>query len=145
MFELWGLRRKQAKLLKRMLREVQDMVRTQTAPALGSLTERNRQFKEVDDAIQDIYDQRLLREAEALDIEPPVDESAWKPGAEVDFLRQLTPSGRTFLRRRIDEEKTRRREVDAWWWKNVLIPAMTALTGLAGVITGLIAVLHAKK
>ena len=76
MFELWGLRRKQAKLLKRMLREVQDMVRTQTAPALGSLTERNRQFKEVDDAIQDIYDQRLLREAEALDIEPPVDESA---------------------------------------------------------------------
>jgi hypothetical protein len=42
----------------------------------------------------------------------------------------------------IDDEKTRRREVKAWWWKTVIIPAITALTGLAGVITGLVAVLR---
>jgi len=29
--------------------------------------------------------------------------------------------------------------------ENVIIPAITALTGLAGIITGMIAVIHSKK
>ena len=32
-----------------------------------------------------------------------------------------TPEYRSNLRKRIDEEKTRRHEVNAWWWKNVIV------------------------
>jgi hypothetical protein len=121
------------------------MLRTQIAPGLESSLARTRELDKLECRIQDIHNNRLIQEAELLDVELPTEESAWVPGTNIDFLRSLTPSGRALLRRRIDEEKTRRREVRAWWWKNVVIPALTALTGLAGVITGMIAVIHAKK
>jgi hypothetical protein len=46
------------------------------------------------------------------------------------------------VRRRIDEEKMRRREVHAWWWKTIVIPVITALVGLVGALTGLVALLR---
>jgi hypothetical protein len=83
----------------------------------------------------------LTDEAARLDLELRDDDLHWTP-IEAFGERALTPAGRHSLRKMIDDEKTRRREVKAWWWKTVIIPAITALTGLAGVITGLVAVLR---
>jgi hypothetical protein len=150
MFELWKLKHKKSELLRQLNKEISTIEMTGNPPGIiqhfSSMVE---QLERLTDEIQSIYDRRLLGQAQRLDIEPPSEESAWKPqpkqNVELILFRVLTPSGRISLRRRIDEEKTRRREVNAWWWKNVIIPAITALTGLAGVITGMIAVIHAKK
>ena len=98
----------------------------------------------VDLNIELVRTSRLIVGAQALELQVPRgnDPEMWN---SVSNRRVLSPKGRSYLRKLIDDEKTRRRDVRAWWWKNVLIPAITALTGLAGVITGLIAVLHAKK
>ena len=154
-FELWILKRKRSKLLRQIIKalpsanELQSITPTGVAPLVQGFSAKAEQLEQLADEIQSIYDQRLLGQAQRLDIEPPTEESAWKPQPEqaVDLigLRVLTSSGRISLRRRVDEERTRRREVKAWWWKNVIIPAITALTGLAGVITGMIAVIYAKK
>jgi hypothetical protein len=87
---------------------------------------------------------QLIRKAESLDISRPAygDES-WEEMFTGGML--LKPEARHKLRQQVDSEVTRRREVRAWWWKSVVIPAITALTGLAGVITGMIAVIHSKK
>jgi hypothetical protein len=153
MFELWRLDRKQSELLKQMIKEVSSIKMTGNSPDIVQrFSAMVQQLEQVKDEIQSIYDQHLLGQAQRLDIEPPSEESAWKPrspqpeeGVELFGFRVLTPSGRISLRRRVDEEKTRRREVKTWWWKNVIIPAITALTGLAGVITGMIAVIYSKK
>jgi hypothetical protein len=142
MFELWKLKRKQSKLLKKTVAPIKFNRPIDEAQA-RLFTEDVADLLDTDNRIQELHDQHLRREAFHLDIELPTDEAAWKSDPDLEIFRQLTPAGRASLRRTIDEEKTRRREVKAWWWKNVVIPAITALTGLAGVITGMIAV--AKK
>jgi len=57
----------------------------------------------------------------------------------------LVTSEREKLRRRIDEEKTRRREVKAWWWKTIIAPVITAIIGLIGAATGLVAVIRSHR
>jgi hypothetical protein len=75
---------------------------------------------------------QLIRKAESLDISRPKHgEESWE---QVTGGMTLKPEPRSKLRQQVDAEITRRREVTAWWWKNVVIPAITALTGLAGVI-----------
>ncbi|HWT66151.1 MAG TPA: hypothetical protein VN151_08550 [Terracidiphilus sp.] len=88
----------------------------------------------------------LLSEARELDIGFPMvtDTDSWM-GLDGAFgLPFLSPTGSLKVRRAVDEEKVRRREVKAWWWKIVIIPALTALIGLVGAVTGLVAVLHSK-
>jgi hypothetical protein len=66
----------------------------------------------------------------------------WEKAASFHIL---TPKGRLNIRKAIDEEKIRRREVAAWWWKTIWVPLVTALIGLTGALTGLIAVLRHGK
>ena len=87
----------------------------------------------------------LLKEAKALDLVLPTrqDEGNWMPNEPLGGFT-LTPKARLALRQTIDAEKLRRYEFDTKWVK-LWIPVITALTGLIGVITGLVAVLtHAK-
>jgi hypothetical protein len=98
----------------------------------------------IDFSIEASLASKLIQAAQTLDLQVP-------PGNDLDMWntiagrKVLNPKGRSHLRKLIDAERTRRREVKAWWWKNVVIPAITALTGLAGVITGMIAVIYARK
>lgn len=86
-------------------------------------------------------DSILFRKARRLDVDRPAsqDNDLWN-----DSVRPptLTPKGRLALRKAIDDERVRRREVAAWWWKTVIIPGIAAITGLVGTLTGLFAVLH---
>ena len=87
------------------------------------------------------YTYSLTSAAALLDIELQDSPNYWKV-VEPFGERALTPTGRNALRKMIDDEKIRRREAKAWWWKTVIIPAITALAGFVGVITGLVAVLR---
>ena len=89
-------------------------------------------------------DSTLFGKATQLDIDlPPFSDSdLWDDSARPPFL---TPKGRLTLRKAIDEEHTRRRDVTAWWWKTVIIPGLAAATGLVGALTGLVAILRHSK
>lgn len=119
-----------------------------TQPDFEKVDELTTQFQkrldQVDLSIEMVRTAQLITKAQAFDLQVPPnsDPEMWNL---VSARRVLSPKGRSYLRKLIDDEKTRRREVRAWWWKNVVIPTITALTGLAGVITGMIAVIHAKK
>ena len=145
MFEVWKLKRKRLKVQKRVSREIREASRDGNPPFLDEfVAERIQQLRAVNAEIRECHTRVLVRDAERLDIELPEDEMEWE--RDNNGVRQaLTTAGRATLRRQIAEESTRRREVNAWCWKNVVVPAITALTGLAGVITGMIAVIHAKK
>lgn len=90
----------------------------------------------------------LIAEANELDVDlpSPGEKGTWLGinGVAGDVPR-LSSKGKLLLRRAVDEEKMRRREVAAWWWKTVVIPGITALIGLVGALTGLVAVLHHGK
>lgn len=88
----------------------------------------------------------MLSEARKFGIElPPItDVDSWIGLDGAYGLPFLSPTGWLKMRRAIDEEKVRRREVKAWWWKAVILPVLTALIGLVGAATGLVAVLHRK-
>jgi len=134
MFRVWELRRRQKRVLAS---------HDPTDPTIPSEVRKELSRKqsdalaEIERELDTLYFMKLLNQAHKYDI--PVE---FVPGT---LMSLNTPDYRSNLRKRIDEEKTRRREVNAWWWKNVIIPAIAALTGLAGAITGMIAVFHAKK
>jgi hypothetical protein len=132
MFELWSLRRKQAKIEKQVKAEIDEALSSKGPPILdGVISERLRPLVSINEEVREWHTYRLVNEAADLDIELPNEDSAWQPiKAEGRAGKTLSPSGRATLRRLIDEEKTRRREVNAWWWRNVVIPAIAALTGL---------------
>jgi len=78
----------------------------------------------------------LIWIAHNYDIEPPDenDQTMWEQHADG---RVLTPKGRNYLRKLIDDEKTRRFAVRVRWLK-LLAPIVTALAALAGAATGLV-------
>lgn len=55
------------------------------------------------------------------------------------YYLQLTPSGKGLLRSAIWQK---RRESVEWWVKRVIIPLIIALTGLAGALIGILAMLR---
>lgn len=87
---------------------------------------------------------KLLHEARSLDVETPPasDEEMWTHDPDGEFV-WLSAKGRALVRRLIYEEQGRRLEIRAKRF-NVWAPIITALTGLAGVILGIIALLHKK-
>lgn len=89
------------------------------------------------------HSERLIREAFAFDVVLPKDDAGWL--IHPNGRKALNFPGRSIVRKQIDEERVRRREVRAWWWKNAIIPALAAITGLVGVVTGLIAVIESRK
>jgi hypothetical protein len=86
-------------------------------------------------------DSLLFKQAIKLDVDVPShkNEELWDD-AVVPMV--LSTKGRLTLRKAIDDEKVRRRDVAVWWWKTVIIPGIAAATGLVGALTGLFAVLH---
>jgi hypothetical protein len=145
MFRLWRLRRRQQtqvvgyehELRKIPADKVEARARIQELEYAAYTTSQND--------IDIFLSQGLMNEAEKYDVELPPhnDPDMWRGGADfpVPFL---TSKGRFAVRRSIDDEKTRRFEVTTRWAK-VWVPIITALTGLIGVATGLVAVLQHKK
>ena len=104
----------------------------------GDAEEIDRVISKTADEMREVESWRLVIRAIAYDIDPPPqsDTSSWESSS---VGKVLTITGRLALRRRIDEEKTRRFEVGARWIR-LLTPLLAALAGLIGTITGLVAV-----
>lgn len=88
---------------------------------------------------------RVMGKARSLDVEiPPVsDQQMWAQDPDGEY-RWLSVKGRAHVHKLIYEEQERRLELRAKRF-TVWAPLITALTGLAGVLLGIIAVLHNKK
>jgi hypothetical protein len=99
-----------------------------------------QELQEVDREIDMEMSDLLFREAKRLDVDiPPVrDGMIWFTDEHTKRV-WLTPRGRYTVRKLVDEEKGRRFEVATRWVK-LLLPIITALAGLLGVIAGLVAV-----
>jgi hypothetical protein len=96
--------------------------------------------------IERLRDEELRQEARRYDVEVPArNEDSEFYDDDFGFGLFLNPKGRTLLRREIDTEKTRRREVKTYWVTKIIIPAGGVLIGLLGAITGLMAVILHKK
>src|SRR5262249_9037084 len=78
---------------------------------------------------------RLLEAADRFDIVVP--DVKYERSPTGNILPTVT---RSELRKAIDTEKMRRREVYAWWWKTFVVPTITLLIGLLGAATGLVAI-----
>ena len=145
MFDIWLLRWQRYGLSKKFERKLADLEKGDAPGDEFHAVDADRYFElaDVDNAIDYKLGRKLLDQARVLDVDlpPRSDATMWTRDDQETGPIWLTPKGRSSIRKAIDEEIGRRRERKAWWWKTVIIPAITALTGLAGVITGLIAVL----
>ena len=103
-----------------------------------ALDEYNREAQRLRMWFDKLCTDRLCREAVRLDIELPRGDELWEKSPLGGILKR---GARGDLRRKIDDEKSRRRDVTAWWWKTVILPAMTFLIGIIGALTGLVVVL----
>ena len=90
----------------------------------------------------DYYEsQRVTDAADRLDVElPPSDTTGEVWILEPPNGHLLSSKGRALVRERIHEEKKRRFESNARWFK-ILAPLLAALAGVIGTITGLVAIL----
>ena len=144
MFDLYKLERKRRRIENSYEPEFEKARVAKDENAIGVLIERERlELNEVDEKVAIFYTRKLLTEAGKLDVEVPpfkLDVGYWQFG-EHSMAAVLTPKGRSYLRMLIDKEKARRFEVKVRWVK-LLLPLITALAGLIGVLTGLFAVLH---
>ena len=88
----------------------------------------------------------LLREARALDIEPPPDTPEVGYWSTDNYYgdKLLTPKGRLFLRQLIDAENARRFEIKTMWVSKIILPIVASLVGIIGAITGLLAVIFKR-
>jgi hypothetical protein len=143
MFNNWQLKRAIKYIAKKHeaeLKQYHDDGNEEKANAL--LEKMENQVDAWDSQMQESESMRLFYRAQKYDLEVPYpNEEMWEKD---DRFRILTAKGRLAIRKAIDEEISRRRELTGWWWKTVIIPGLTAITGTVGAITGLIAVLHRK-
>jgi hypothetical protein len=88
---------------------------------------------------------RLAQKARIFDIETPpkTDTEMWDYDQQ-SGSRWYSAKGRTYLRKLIDEEKSRRFEVKTLWVTKFWLPLLAALVGIIGALTGLFAVMHRK-
>ena len=95
-----------------------------------------------DEWIDSIKSNRLLRDAEKLDIPIPQyrAKEAWEE-TQAPGIRVLTTEARHELRQEIRKEELRRTELRREWFK-VVGPVIVALTGLIGALIGLVALLQ---
>lgn len=141
MFELWKLKRLRKNVFTDYEKRVAKLLKADPPKAWALMAEEYQEVQSLDDRIDVMMSEAIRWEAKELDVEvPPVDNGEMWKRDQLNFL-YLTPKGRSHLRRLIDEEKTRRFDVWAKWVK-LLLPIITAVAGLIGVITGLVAVLR---
>jgi hypothetical protein len=142
MFEIWKLERKRKNILRLYEPKLNKFHKEKKEEEIDRLlSEREWDLRPVEGQIQSLIGQRIIEEAEKLDVEiPPYDKGSGYWGWDgYSRLTYLTPRGRSYLRKLIDEEKARKFEVKSRWIK-LLVPLVTALTGLIGVIIALLAV-----
>jgi len=85
----------------------------------------------IEEELQDIFDTRLIRKAKRLHISIPNKvEGIWEQGQTGKML--FTPAAREDLRKAVREVRKDRREAAMFW--------ISAIFGLIGILTGLIAV-----
>jgi hypothetical protein len=142
MFRLYFLRKKLAREDKEFELRINEALQNKTfQQQTAAFDERSESLERLHKLISHEMTRRLLQTAAHYDIEEPVadEDDFWY--TDPKWSRCLTPTGRFHLRKLIDEEKTRRREVKAWWWKTIILPALTSGIGIIGALTGLVAVL----
>jgi hypothetical protein len=144
MFELWKLNRQlrahHRSYKKHRNKLLEEKARSDEVDTLDA--EEYFTGRDIEREIDAVVGSRLIHETRSVDVEiPPLsDKDMWffaDDGRRVWF----TPKGRAHVRKLIDEEKGRRfeattRSVKLW------LPIISALAGLLGVITGLVAVLR---
>jgi hypothetical protein len=99
--------------------------------------ERQMRFAEIEDAVQQLKNNRLIREARGYSLVlPPLDEKHedWE---ESEFTQQwrLTPKTFIELRNAVRAERKARHEI----WQSRIV-GISAATGLIGALTGIISV-----
>ena len=144
MFELWKLKRSRNRVTKAYAKDLRRLVKNKAPQDERYALEAQEYFElqEVDRMIDIELSDRLFRTANRLDVNiPPLkDGTMWFTDEHTRRI-WLTPNGRLTTRKLIDEEKGRRFEVTTRWIK-LLLPIITAVAGLLGVIIGLVAVLR---
>lgn len=127
------------RLERRLWRDLFDLNSEEARPRIDEL-------QRAEDLINNHLSDRLLHQAQILDIEAPgrSEFGMWAPSKLQSGLSVecLSPKGRACLRKLIDEEKTRRRQVKAWWVTNVIVPVGTLAVGILGALAALFAILH---
>lgn len=146
-WELWKLERKRKKLERLFDPDLTEALKARDGTKLHRLfEERDLELRPVAARIEELIGRRIIREARNHDVDIPSysrDGEIWESDDSCG-MTYLTPRGRSHLRKLIDEEKTRRFDVKVRWVK-LLLPLITALAGLIGVLTGLISVLHRAR
>lgn len=143
-FELWKLKRSRRKTIETYQKAIAKCKadKTKTKDDLEMLyTEEGAEIQMADDALDTYVSDMLVEEARECDVETPDynDKTLWEKNLYGNRVL-LNAKGRAAVRHLIYEEKTRKFEVQVRWAKMAL-PIITALAGLAGVITGLVVAL----
>jgi hypothetical protein len=152
MLELWKLKRERRKIVAAYAKEYKALA----AKKDRNLDERDmiaaNEYSDLNaiDIQIDLYlSDTLIEEAKELDLPlpphstPPMEDEYW----EIDHPSGrscLSVDGRQALRASIDGYKARRSEKYERRWK-IAATIITALTGLGGVIIGIISLLHKAK
>ncbi len=142
-FELWKLKRSRRKTIESYDKAIAECKadKTKNKDDLEMLyTEQGAEIQVADDALDTYVSDILVEEARELDIETPDydDKTFWTRNLYGNRIL-LNAKGRAAVRHLIYEEKTRK--FDQMRWAKMALPIITALAGLAGVITGLVVAL----
>jgi hypothetical protein len=145
MMEVWRLHRKRRKIVARADREAAAALKANDDKASHEIeVDCYLACQKIDQCISRFSDQAIRQEAQELDVAFPRldDEEMWNRDEDQCLL--LSFRGRTYLRERIDAEKTRRFEAKTLWVTKFWLPLLAALVGIIGAMTGLVAVWHRK-
>jgi hypothetical protein len=153
MFGIWRLKRRVQAMKKKVDKEV-DQLDPKSSNFHDEVVKRvmpfGKEYFKVGELIDQHYSQKLCDEARKFDVEiPESDEKGmWRttPATSDDGDDiELTPKGRSTVRKLIDAEKARRFEVRTLWVMKFWLPLLAALVGIIGSLTGLVAILQHKK
>ena len=148
MFHLWLLEWEKQRALHR-IRAVQrePFAALPDNPNYAAFKKESIQIDLINFQIESFRSNQLLHEANKLDVKVPFeDPECWHDKQSFGVtIHILTPYGRSVLRSKIDAEKSRRFEIKTLWVMKFWVPLLSALIGVLGALTGLVAVLQHRK
>jgi hypothetical protein len=148
MFEVWNRTRELRRTQRAFAKDYRKLVKRKAPSEDFQQLDANEYFevRQAEKALDWAVGNRLHREARSLDVEvPPTNDMEMWFHDEENPRIWFTPKGRAHVRKLIDEEKGRRFEVKTRWVTKFILPFLTALIGIIGALTGLVAVLQHKK
>lgn len=149
MFKLWRLKWQRFRINLRYERTIKQLNSQKKDTDEASYNKFN-ELDVVDTYIDMELADSLLQEAKELDVDYPhlrgdaLDSPLWEEN-QYSGRPFLSAQGRFELRKKIDEEKTRRFNVQTLWVTKFWVPLLAALVGIIGALTGLAAVLQHRK